>query len=135
MTRMPAGTIRPWAAVLVCLGMLPLLGCDASLVSTRRRIRGPVAEVGVIDPGGGHARYAMKGPRWVARKRRKAAFRKMAKYCEGEGLIRIEKEYESEDVMTPFNSTDLDENKLLETGHYRVELYHHMLFHCERPGP
>jgi len=102
------------------------------MVETRRRVRGPVAEVGIIDPGGGHVRYALKGPGWLVRGRRKAAFKKMAKYCEGEDLVRVEREYQSEDAMTPFNSSDLDEQKLMEAGHYRVESYRHVLFRCVR---
>lgn len=119
--------------VVVAGGAL-LCGCEASLVETRRRVRGPVAEVGVLDPGGGRARYALFGPRWLVRKRRKRAFRLMGKYCEGKDLVRIEKEHTSDHVETPYHTSDLDAEKLLDAGHYKVESYRHILFKCAPSG-
>ncbi len=113
------------------LCVIVLTGCGASFVERRRRVRGPVAEVGLIDPGGGHVRYALRGPGWLVRARRRKAFKKMAEYCEGKELVRVEGEYSREDVLTPFHAADLDEKKLLGTGHYQVEEYRHILFRCE----
>ncbi|MFH1723390.1 MAG: hypothetical protein ABII00_02090 [Elusimicrobiota bacterium] len=125
--------LRRTARVLVAAAALAASsGCEASFVETRRRVRGPVPEVGLIDPGGGHARYALKGPVWLVRKRRARAFRKMAGYCEGKDLIRIRKEYSRDDAVTPFQASDLDPAKLLESGHYKVESYRHIIFECIR---
>lgn len=112
--------------------VLILLGCTAQMVSTRKRQKGPVPEVGVIDAGGGHIRYALKGPKSLVRKRRKNAYKKMAEYCEGMKLVRVLKEYTSDDVETPYHVDDLDADKLLDGGHYRIDAYRHIEFECVR---
>jgi hypothetical protein len=119
---------------LSAAALLLLSGCRAELVESSKRMKGPVAEVGLIDPGGGRVRYALKGPSLLVRKRRADAFKRMARYCEGEDLVRIEKEETREDVETPYYARDLDESIGQQLSHYKVEIYRHIRFRCvERP--
>ncbi len=110
-------------------GSVLLLGCAVEMIELRARRVGP-AGVGVIDSGGGHLRYPIKGGQFSVKKRRSRAFKKMAKHCGGEKRFRIKKEYTIEDVETSFQQTDLEASKLLEQGHYTVERYRHILFEC-----
>jgi len=113
------------------VAFLLLQGCVAELKEARRRVKGPVPEVGIIDPGAGDARYALKGPEFLVRRRRANAFKKMAKYCGGEALFRVTGEAVRDDIETPYNSTDLDADKLLAPEHYKVETYRHITFECK----
>ncbi len=118
---------------LILVLVFAISGCVADIVAMRPRLEGPVAEVGLIDPGGGHVRYALKGPKYLLKKRRKSAFKKMIKHCRGEKLFQIHKEFTRGDVETPYHSTDLTPEKLLEDGHYQVESYRHIVFECVNP--
>lgn len=116
------------AVLLFCAALI--CGCAVETMEIRPRRMGPVEGVGVIDPGGGHLRYAIKGGNFMIEKRRKRAFKKMAKHCGGEELFRIKKEYTIEDVETSFQQTDLEAAKLLEQNHYTIERYRHVVFEC-----
>ncbi len=110
---------------------MALAGCAATdMVQVRTPRKGPVAGVGIVDPGGGHIRYPLKGPERVVRNRRKAAYRKMAQQCGGKTLFRVKREYSREDDSTPFDSTDLEAEKLMADEHYQVEDHRHILFEC-----
>jgi len=122
-----------WPVALIIAAVLTLQGCVAQLKETRKRSKGPVPEVGLIDPGAGDARYALKGPGFLVRKRRTDAFKKMAKYCGGETLLRVTEEFTSDDNETPYNSLDLDPENLLGKEHYKVEAYRHLRFECKAP--
>ncbi len=115
-----------FCAALIC-------GCAVDMVESRPRRMGSVEGVGVIDPGGGHLRYPIKGGNFLIKKRRRRAFKKMARHCGGEKRFRIKKEYTIEDVETSFQQTDLEAAKLLEQDHYTVERYRHVVFECA-PG-
>jgi len=78
-------------------------------------------------------RYALKGPDWLVRRRRKTAFGKMEKYCEGEAFFQVEREYDTDDVVTPYHTADLDADDLLDKGHYKVESYRAIEFRCVAP--
>lgn len=119
------------AAAGLAAAALAMWGCVAELKQTRKRVRGPVPEVGLIDPGAGDVRYALKGPELLVRRRRADAFKKMAKYCGGEGLFRVTEELTRDDVETPYHTTDLDPDKLMGQDHYKVEPYRHIRFECE----
>ncbi len=107
-----------------------LLGCAVETLESRPRRISRVEGVGVIDPGGGHLRYAITGGNFMIGKRRKRAFKKMTKHCGGEKRLKIKKEYTIEDVETSFQQTDLEASKLLEQDHYTVERYRHVIFEC-----
>lgn len=118
---------------LAALAAVALLACRADFVEKRRRVAGPVPEVGLIDAGGGHLRFALKGPGFVVEGRRKDAFRKMTAYCGGEGSVRVEKEYAREDVETPYNAQDIEETVARNLAHYKIEEYRHIEFRCVNP--
>ena len=105
-------------------------GCaDTDIVYLRKQRKGPVPEVGITDPGGGHIRYPLKGPEKLKRKRHKRAYKRMAKICRGETLFRVMRVYTSEDADTPFSATNLVPEKLLGK-HYTIEKYRHIHFEC-----
>ena len=113
--------------------LLAACACAVDVIEARPRRVGTVAGVGVIDPGGGHLRYPLQGAELAIRKRRERAFKKMAAHCGGKDRFRIKKEYTADDAMTPFPETDLDADKLVDTGHYRIDRYRHITFKCAEP--
>lgn len=114
-------------AALLCAAAL-LSGCVAQVVETRRPKPGPVPEVGLLAPGGGRVRYALKGPKWLVARRRKSAFKKMGKVCGGGFQVLAEEE--REDAETPYHVEDLDAAALTEAGHYKIEAFRHITFEC-----
>lgn len=117
---------RPTA---LCLA-IAFAGCaDTDIVYLRKQRKGPVPEVGITDPGGGHIRYPLKGPEKLKRIRRKKAYKRMAQICRGETLFRVMRVYTSEDADTPFDATNLEPDKLLGK-HYMIEKYRHIYFEC-----
>lgn len=114
------------AAVLLC-------ACDATLTETRKRVKGPVAEVGLIDAGAGRARFALKGPGWLVARRRRRAFRLVEKYCGGPRLYKVLRERDAEISETPYTEDDLDVDKFMQRGHYRVESFRVVEFECLKP--
>ena len=114
------------AAALLC-------ACEATLTETRRRVKGPVAEVGLIDAGAGRVRYALKGPGWLVAKRRKRAFGLMEKYCGGPQMYKVLGERDAEVSETPYTEDDLDAEKFMQRGHYRVESFREATFECVMP--
>lgn len=118
---------------LILLAAAGLCACDASLVMTRKRARGPVAEVGLIEPGAGRVRYALKGPGWLVARRRSRALGLLAKACEGETAFRVLAERDEELAETRYTEEDLDADKFLESGHYKVSSYRVLEFECVSP--
>lgn len=116
------------AVLLSCAALI--FGCAVDIIESRPRRLGTVEGIGVIDPGGGHLRYAIKGGNFWVKKRRRRAFKKMARNCGGEKRFGIKKEYTIEDVETSFQQTDLAAAKLLEQDHYTIERYRHIIFEC-----
>ena len=102
----------------------------AEMVEFREVRRGPVPEVGAIQRAAGHVRYALRGPKSVVRRRKKSAYKKMAKACGGEKLFRVKKQYTSEDAETSYKAEDLDADRIISDEHYKVESYRHILFEC-----
>ncbi|MBI5595964.1 MAG: hypothetical protein HY928_07735 [Elusimicrobia bacterium] len=114
------------AAALLC-------ACDATLTETRTRVKGPVAEVGLIDAGAGRVRFALKGPGWLVAKRRKRAFKLMERYCGGAQYLKVSGERDAEIAETPYTEDDLDVEKFMERGHYRVDSFRVVEFECLKP--
>ena len=119
------------AAALAALTLLA--ACDATLTVTRRRVQGPVAEVGLIDAGAGRARWALKGPGWLVAKRKAKAMKLAAEFCGGTGLIKAVLEKDQELAVTRYIEDDLDEEKFANQGHYKVDVYRVMEFECLKP--
>jgi len=109
-----------------------LSGCRAAVVELRRPVKGPVAEVGYIDPGGGHVRYALRGAKFLVNQRRRDALKRAGRHCDGGMNVRLVKEWRQDDVETPYNGDELEAALKLDLDHYRLEPYQHLLFDCVR---
>lgn len=114
----------------LCLGAA---ACDATLTVTRKRVKGPVAEVGLIDAGAGRVRWALKGPRWLVAKRKAKAYALAAEFCGGGTLLKAVSERDEELAVTRYTEEDLDADKFVDRGHYRVDTYRVMEFECAKP--
>ena len=116
------------------LGALALLAaCDATLTVTRRRVKGPVAEVGLIDAGAARVRWALKGPGWLVARRKVRAMTLAAEFCGGPGLVKGVLEKDQELAETRYTEDDLDAEKFANQGHYKVDMYRVMEFECSKP--
>ena len=120
---------RGFAAAVLVLAA----GCDATLTVTRKRVKGPVAEVGLIDAGAGRTRWALKGPGWLVARRRRRAQKLAADFCGGETLWKGISEKNEELAVTRYTEDDLDAEKFTERGHYKVDEYRVMEFECIKP--
>lgn len=114
------------AAPLAAAALLAA-GCAGELVEMRRRVKGPVPEVGWLDPGGGHAKYSLAGGKWAVEERRKDALAKIGAYCGGK--YRVVDELDRAETETPFTA-DLEENVAAGSKHYRKADYRHLYFEC-----
>ena len=116
------------------LGLLALLAaCDASFTVTRRRVNGPVAEVGLIDAGAGRVRWALKGPGWLVAKRKARALKLAAGFCGGPEHLKAVLEKDQELAVTRYTEDDLDAETFASRGHYKVDVYRVMEFECVKP--
>lgn len=108
-------------------------GCTAEFVERRPRRRGPVPEV-VIDAGGGHLRYSLRGPAPFVSSRRRDALEKIAEFCGGETRTRIVDEVARVDTEARYVGGDLeDEDGLSKTSrHYESRTVQHLYFECEK---
>ena len=119
---------------LGALGVLALLAaCDATLTVTRRRVKGPVAEVGLIDAGAARVRWALKGPGWLVARRKARAMTLAGEFCGGPGLVKGVLEKDQELAETRYTEDDLDAEKFANQGHYKVDVYRVMEFECLKP--
>ncbi|MFA6093053.1 MAG: hypothetical protein WCU88_07050 [Elusimicrobiota bacterium] len=116
--------VIPALAMVIC-------GCRASVVELRKAQKGPVPEVGYIDPGGGQLRWALKGGSLLQRQRRKNALKRAALHCAG-AEVKVKREWTQEDAETSYQAEDLAESVRLGLEHYRVEPYMHLEFECVR---
>lgn len=121
---------RVAAAAALCLAAA---GCDASMTVTRKRVRGPVAEVGLIDPGAGTALWPLKGPSWLVAKRKAKAMRLAAEFCGGAQYLKALSEKDKELAVTRYVEDDLDAEKFADLGHYKVDVYRELEFECLKP--
>jgi hypothetical protein len=110
-----------------------LAACEATLTETRRRVKGPVAEVGLIEPGAGQVRYPLKGPGWLVARRRKHAYALMEKHCGGPTFFKVLSEKDAELAETRYIEEDLEADEFLQRGHYKVEKYREVEFECVKP--
>lgn len=115
----------PRAALLVFCAA----GCAAEIVERRPRRAGPVPEV-LLDAGGGHLRYSLRGPRLLVERRRQDAWAKMALLCGGESRFRVVDEVAREDVEASFTGDELDEPLKATDRHYGTRSRQHVYFEC-----
>lgn len=117
---------------IMCLSAL-LSGCTAEFVERRARRAGPVPEV-VLDAGGGHLRYSLRGFRLAVASRRKDAIEKMEAFCGGPDRYTIVDEVAREDVSARYVATDLaDEDALTKNSrHFQSQTVQHLYFECKK---
>lgn len=112
----------------VCAASAALSSCVAEMVSKTKPRRGPVPEVGYVDPGGGEMRYSTEGWDWVVASRRSTAIRRMRRVCR-DMKVNILKEFSTDDIETPYAQDDM---KQLAKGveHFKVAPHRHIVFEC-----
>lgn len=117
------------------LALAGLAACKASLVDTRQALKGPVPEVPYIDFGGGEVRYPLGGAKSLRGFRRRDALAKMGRFCGGAAHVKVEREFDRDDMETPYHAGELEEVVALQAEHYRVHPYRHIVFGCTKPAP
>lgn len=118
-------------AVLLSLAACLLAACGAAMVQTRKRVKGPVPEVGWLDPGGGDVRYLATGGGWMEKRRREDAVGKIAEYCGGAGNFKIVDEVEKVEQEDPYNKDAIEDTIGSGGKHYEERRYHHVYFECK----
>jgi len=118
------------AAALAAAGALLAAGCSSTFVESRKKVKGPVSEVGLIDAGGGHIKYSTSGWESVVRGRRRDAFSRMAGYCGGADRYKIVDEVTRYEDEAAFQAEDLEESVGSKGRHYGTHPYQHLFFEC-----
>lgn len=119
-----------WLAPVLALVLLT--GCVAEVVEKRRPRKGPVPEVGFVDPGGGEVRYSTEAWGFVVALRRSRALSKMRHVC-GKLNAHVTDEFTREDMDVPYAGEDLEVNIQRGLDHYEMSPYHHIVFECKLP--
>lgn len=109
---------------------LALSACVAETVERRRPRRGPVKEVGYVDPGGGRVRYSTEGWSWFVAGRRRHARRLMRRNCGRDLRPEILDEYTREDADAAYSGDDVDDSLGRGLEHYKIAPYHHYYYEC-----
>jgi hypothetical protein len=117
---------RAFVIALVCILMS---GCMAEFVEKKPPRKGPVAEVGYIERGGGDVRYSIEGWGLVVSARRSAAMRKIRRLCK-HLQPKIVDEFTREDADAPYSGAELSEGMARGLEHYKVAPYRHIIFDC-----
>jgi hypothetical protein len=120
------------AVVAALAALIFLSGCVAEVVEKKKPRKGPVPEVGVVDPGGGELRYSEDGWGFVVGMRRSTALRRMRRIC-GKLMPRVVDDFSRQDVEVPYAGEDLQANIERGLDHYNVAPYHHIVFECITP--
>ncbi|MBI5209912.1 MAG: hypothetical protein HY927_08070 [Elusimicrobia bacterium] len=107
-------------------------GCMSQLVEAVPARKSAIAGVGWIDYGRGEIKYAVDSWGWVTSLRRRAALRRIRKFCKGRGY-KIAQEFEKREVAVPYSSDDVETNMKKGLAHYSVDLFEHMVFECSPP--
>ncbi len=116
----------------IILAAAVLSGCVVEMVKSQKPRKGPVAEVGYIDSGGGDVRYSTQGWSWIVASRRTMALRRIKLFC-SPLPFKIDDDVTRQDVDATYTSDDVETT--LERGgqHYKVSKYHHIVFECVPP--
>lgn len=121
-------------ASLLAAAAVLLSACVAVTVDRRRPRKGPVAEVGYVDFGGGQIRYSAEGWGPVVASRRRTALRLMARNCGKDLEPRVTDEYERMDADAKFSEEEI--TSTIERGeeHFVLEKYVHIAYECRPHG-
>lgn len=105
-------------------------GCVAETVERRRPRKGPVKEVGYVDPGGGRVRYSTEGWGWFVSGRRRHAQRLMRKNCGKDLKPEIVDEYTRDDADIAYAGDDLEDELQRGSEHYKIAPFQHFAYEC-----
>jgi len=115
---------------LLLLSLAALTACVAETVERRRPRRGPVKEVGFVDPGGGNIRYSVDGWSWFVAGRRRHAMRLMRKNCGKQLSPRLLDEYLRQDADIAYAGEDITTNLDKGMDHFKIAPFQHLLYEC-----
>jgi len=128
----PGGRVR---VILLLAIAAAFSGCVAEMVERKKPRKGPVPEVGYVDQGGGELRYSAEGWGIVVSSRRRTALRRMRKVCKSKSkdlYAKITDEYTHQDADAIYSGEELADNMEKGLEHYKVALYHHIVFECKQ---
>lgn len=121
---------------LPLLVLVLLSACVAETVERRRPRKGPIKEVGFVDPGGGNIRYSVEGWGWFVAGRRRDALRRMRKNCGKKLSAQVVDEYMRQDADIPYAGDDVTTNIARGLDHYKLAPFQHMVYECRpKEGP
>lgn len=120
--------------LLLAVAALVLAGCVAETVERRRPRKGPVKEVGFVDPGGGQVRYSVEGWSWFVSGRRRHAKRLMRKNCGKTMIPVVVDEYDRQDADVPYSGDDITVNLDRGMDHFKILPFRHMSYECKPAG-
>lgn len=106
-----------------------LCACMAETVSKRKPRKGPVAEVGYVDTGGGEVRYSEDGWGWFVAGRRRDALRRTRRICRKLKPV-ITDEFSSEDKDVAYAGDDIEVSLQRGADHFNLAPYRHIIFEC-----
>ncbi|MBI5625018.1 MAG: hypothetical protein HY924_14675 [Elusimicrobia bacterium] len=107
-------------------------GCMSQLVETHPPRKGTVPGVDWVDFGRGEFKYALDSWGWVTRLRRRAAVRRVRRFCGKQGY-RVVREYEKDEMAVPYAGSDVGADLASGSAHYRVHPFQHVVFECSAP--
>ena len=125
--------------VLPLFALALLAGCVAETVIKRKPRKGPVAEVGWVDYGGGEVRYLTEGWGWFVSGRRRHARRLMRKNCGKKLEAQVTDEFGRQDADVPYSGDDIAQNLGHGGEHFKIQNFQHIVYDCRphgsEPGP
>ena len=101
------------------------------MVEKQKPRKGPVAEVGYIDTGGGEIRYSAEGWGMIVASRRMTAMRRIHSLCKKDLEAKITDEFTHDDVDTAYAGMEVREEVQRGLDHYKVAPFHHIIFECQ----
>lgn len=122
--------MRVRAVGIMMVGAALLAGCVSETVAKRRPRKGPVAEVGYIDVGGGEVRYSIEGWGLWVKARRASALRRARRICKPLKAVIVD-EFTRQELDVPYSHDDIKENIDRGLSHYNLAPYEHLVFECQ----
>ena len=119
---------------LPLLLLLLLSACVAETVERRRPRKGPIKEVGFVDPGGGTVRYSVEGWGWFVAGRRRDALRRIRKNCGKQLAPQILDEYQRNDADIAYAGEDISVNLDKGMDHFKIAPFQHIVYECRPKG-
>ncbi|MDP3543152.1 MAG: hypothetical protein Q8T11_11860 [Elusimicrobiota bacterium] len=119
---------------LPLLLLILLSACVAETVERRRPRKGPIKEVGFVDPGGGTVRYSVEGWGWFVAGRRRDALRRIRRNCGKQLAPQITDEYRRNDADIAYAGEDIAVNLDKGMDHFKIAPFQHIVYECRPKG-